>query len=402
MVSKVLSGKLKVGVVGCGRMGLEHIKNLAEDDRCGPENVFIFDVNELAMESARDRYGVQIVTGLDSLLRNSEIAAVVVASSNRSHSEMAIRALDEGKHVLLEKPMALNEVDARRVVLAARRSGKILHVGFELRNSLFPRKVKAMKAELGELVSAQVVEYRGHFWPQWKGSKTDGGSMFLMETCHLIDLFRWWTESEVAEVHAVGSVKNLVPHYDFPDTQFTTLVFRDGFVGHISLCHVRSAIPSEFSYEDPLGNDCLRDEKLGHQYEYSLIGTKGAVRYLPLKGQCNLYRHELQPDGSFWQRLVPRFETMEFSDQKESIHNVKAEIGDFLDAVTGDGCGSLDPDDALKTHLVCYAAEEALRCRRPVILDDGEETLDRNSVSDDEPNQLMEPSSLEEIGLQLH
>ncbi len=349
-------------------MGLEHIGNLAANKHCGPENVFVFDLNAEAMTTARDRFGVRSANSLDDILQDAEIEAVVVACSNRFHAEMAIRALDGGKHVMLEKPMALNENDARRVAAAAAVSDKVLHVGFELRNSLFPLKVKTMREELGELVSAQVVEYRGHFWPEWKGMTSDGGSMYLMETCHLIDLFRWWTESEVAEVHAIGSVKNIVPHYQFPDTQFTSLIFQNGFVGHISLCHVRSAMPDQFSYSDPASHEDLLKEEFGHQYEYSLVGTKGSLRYLPLKGLLYLYRHEVQPDGSLWQRLDASQDTGEFPDHKSAIHNVAVEIDEFLEAVVGNRAESLDPEDALKTHLVCFAAEKALRSRRPVVM----------------------------------
>jgi predicted dehydrogenase len=361
-----MNEKIKVGVIGCGPMGLEHVENLAKNIHCGPENIWVTDVAATAVDRAQTRFEVQAAASADALLANPKIDAVVVACANRFHAELAIAALEAGKHVLLEKPMALNEADARRVCQAAQTSGKILHVGFELRNSRFPQKVKSMKDELGELVSGQVVEYRGHFWPPWKGKKTDGGSMFLMETCHLIDLFRWWTESEVAEVHAVGSMKNLVPHYQFPDTQFTSLIFENGFVGHISLCHVRSALPEGFSYSDPAGHDQLLEKKLGHQYEYSLIGTRGALRFLPLEGIFFLYRHELQPDGSFWQRLDEGFDSGGLSDHKTSTHNVQAEIGEFLDCIVHGRVGDLDPEDALRTHLVCFAAEEALLHRQPV------------------------------------
>lgn len=385
--------KIKIGVIGCGTMGLEHIGHLVANKHVGPENVSVFDLNAVAMTTARDRFAVRSTEDLDDLLHDSEIEAVVIACPNRFHAEMATRALDAGKHVLLEKPMALNEEDARRVAEAAKASGKILHVGFELRNSLFPRKVKTMQEELGELVSAQVVEYRGHFWPEWKGATTDGGSMYLMEACHLIDLFRWWTQSEVAEVHAVGSVNNIVPHYQFPDTQFTTLVFENGFVGHISLCHVRSAMPDEFSYAGPGGHKDLLNEEFGHQYEYTVVGTKGALRYLPIKGLLYKYRHEAQPDGSLWQRLDLSQDPGEFPDHKTGIHNTAVEIDEFMEAVIGDRIEVLDPEDALKTHLVCFAAEEALRRRRPVIIRDVSGNPSASRLSPDKNWETLSPAA---------
>jgi predicted dehydrogenase len=352
-----------VAVVGCGRMGQHHAESLAV---LAGVRVHVWDIDERAKQESAAASGASAASTFESLLADPAIAGVVIAAPNRFHAGMAIAALRAGKHVLLEKPMALGPEDAGRVVEAAEESGRILHVGFELRNSLFPIEVKKLVAngEIGPLVSAQVVEYRGHFWPEWKGRASDGGSMQLMETCHAIDLFRWWTGDEVETVHAVGTRRNIVRHYEYPDTQFNTFVFRRGFVGHVLTCHTRSAIP------DPASRQSLYEPALGHQYEYSVTGENGSLHFLPLQKVCRIYRHEHRPDGAVWQRTHRVIDYGEFADHGPLIHDTSNEIRHFVEMIRGDRAPSIAPRDALQTHLVCFAARQALASGRPVTLPD--------------------------------
>jgi len=348
-------------------MGTNHLRSLLETSRC---RVRAWDVDGAARHAVRERLGVETYETWEELLGDPDVAGIIIAAPNRFHADMAVAALEHGKHVLLEKPMALNEPDAERVASAAERSGKILHVGFELRNSLFPLDLKDLIAsgELGPLVSGHLVEYRGNFWPQWKGARCDGGSMYLMESCHIIDLFRWLTGDEVETIHAVGSRRNIVRHYDYPDTQFTTLVFRNAFVGHIHVCHTRAAIPHGYENRGPDSPPCTEFLKpeYGHQYEFSFVGENGSLHFLPLKKVCHLYTHELRPDGAVWQRLSRTIDYSRFADHKPTIHNTGDEVAEFVAMVLGERGEAIAPRDALMTHLVCFAAQEALEKGVPV------------------------------------
>jgi len=353
-----MKSNIKIGIVGCGVAGKGHLDGFL---RAGGKDAWVWDVNAAAAQALASRPGVRPLTTFSELISHPDIDAIAIATPNRFHAEMAISALEAGKHVLLEKPMALTLEDAEAVVATAERYGRILHVGFELRNSAFPILVKELIAsgEIGSLISAQVSHYRGHFWPHWKGRRSDGGNMYLMEDCHAIDLFRWWSGDEVAAVHAIGSRRNIVGHYEYPDTQFSTFVFRNGFVGHITDCHARSAMPEEESrYLEP---------QFGHQYEYSIVGENGALHFLPLQGVCRIYRHEPQENGAVVQRLV---RSVDFPDYAEAIHNGDSQMSLFLEMVGGSRLPTILPHDALQTHRVCFAADEALRSESPVSLDE--------------------------------
>jgi len=302
----------------------------------------------------REEYGIEVVEDYRELLARPEIGAVIIAAPNRVHFRMTIEALRAGKHVLCEKPMALNENEAREMTRVARETERILHVGFELRNSVLPLRVADILAsgEIGEAVSFQVIHYRGAFCPQWKGKRSDGGSMYLMETCHLIDLFRFWSGDEVESVVAVGARK-VIPYYEFPDTDFTTFIFRQGIVAHVLTCHTRSACPEVWT--DEVGYA----EPYGHQYEYSITGTKGALRLVPLKGKLFVLRHVRDEHDNFVSRLK-RVEDFSHLDLHQLIHDTTTEVDNFIEAVRSSSDTNITPEDALKTHLVCFAAQEAL------------------------------------------
>src|SRR5439155_1410468 len=85
-----------------------------------------------ARAAAAQLPGVTVYRNLDALLRDQVVDLVDIVAPNNLHAEMAVRALEAGKHVLLEKPMATTLADAERVVAAADRSGKYLGVGLEL------------------------------------------------------------------------------------------------------------------------------------------------------------------------------------------------------------------------------------------------------------------------------
>jgi len=352
--------RINVGVVGCGNMGQTHLRSLLNHPLCGTGHVTVVETNPETIEKLRREFGVPVVPEIDPVLADPQVLAVVIACPNRLHAAMAIRALAAGKHVLLEKPMALNEADARAVVAAARKTGKTLHVGFELRHSLLPRTVKEMinRGELGELLSAHVIHYRGGFWPPWKGQRIDGGSLHLMEMCHVIDLFRWWSGDEVARIIATGSRRNVQAYYEYPDTQFNTFEFRRGFVAHSLDCHARAAIP--------LTEADMYEDQYGHQYEYTLVGTQRALRFLPMRRVLYVYRHERQTTGEIWQRLERVVDFSQTHTLHDVAHDTTTEMDEFLTAAREGRDTHITPDDALQTHLVCLAAQKALDDGVPV------------------------------------
>lgn len=116
---------LKVGVIGCGNMGRNHLRVLSTMSKF--DLVGCFDADAEAARAQADLYGVRAFDTLDSLLDEIEVAHVVVPSF--LHKEIALRAASKKCHVLVEKPIALNDADAREIIHACERNDVRLCVG---------------------------------------------------------------------------------------------------------------------------------------------------------------------------------------------------------------------------------------------------------------------------------
>ena len=124
----------KIGIIGVGSISLEHIQAYLAN----PETeLYAFcDINEERLNYMGKKYGItRLYTNLDDMLALEELDAVSVCTWNNGHAPCAIAALKAGKHVLCEKPMALNAQEAEEMKKAAEENGKLLMIGFVLRFS---------------------------------------------------------------------------------------------------------------------------------------------------------------------------------------------------------------------------------------------------------------------------
>ena len=157
--------KVKVGVIGCG--SIARFRHLPEYH--AHPNVEIIAVCDVALERAQSvaqTYGAKAYTDYIELLNDEEINAVSICTPNVFHAPMSIAALQAGKHVLCEKPMATTIEDAERMNKATNLSGKILMIGHNQRFVPSHQKAKAMiaKGELGKIYSFRTAF--GHSGPE--------------------------------------------------------------------------------------------------------------------------------------------------------------------------------------------------------------------------------------------
>ena len=173
-------------------------------------------------EAAAREFGIPHVfdDGLE-LARSGEVDLVIIASTPDTHARYALAALEAGKHVLCEKPTALNAGEARRMLAAAeRRPGQLAWVDHELRYEPNRRKVydQIRAGAIGEVRHLELVlrpYLRGDGRPQaadapwtWWSDAAKGGGLLGAVGSHLIDLCRYWTASEV--VHVAGGIATFV------------------------------------------------------------------------------------------------------------------------------------------------------------------------------------------------
>ncbi|HHV55579.1 MAG TPA: Gfo/Idh/MocA family oxidoreductase [Firmicutes bacterium] len=192
------SDKVRVGIIGVGGIANgKHMPSLAKLPNV--EMVAFCDIiEERAVEGAK-KYGTpdaKVYTDYRELLERDDIDVVHVLTPNNLHSKMTVDALEAGKHVMCEKPMAKTYAEAKAMVDAARRTGKKLTIGYQNRyraDSTYLKKV-VEAGELGEIYFAKALAIRRRAVPTWgvflDEEKQGGGPLIDIGT-HALDLTLW-------------------------------------------------------------------------------------------------------------------------------------------------------------------------------------------------------------------
>ncbi len=189
--------KIGVALVGCGRIGPVHANALKELPFT--ELVMTMDVIKERAEAVAQEYGGEPTDSLEAVLTNPKVQAVEICTPHYTHVDIALSALAAGKHVLVEKPMAINVSDAHRLIDYAEASGLQLGVIFQNRYNASSQAVKEAigKGELGRLRGARafVTWHRDDEYynsDPWRGTwSQEGGGVLVNQTIHTLDLMQW-------------------------------------------------------------------------------------------------------------------------------------------------------------------------------------------------------------------
>ncbi|MET3697573.1 predicted dehydrogenase [Bacillus oleivorans] len=198
---------LKVGVIGVGSISQYHIEPYLANQQA--ELVAFCDSNESRLFEKGKQYGVsQLYSDYRELLKNDEIEAVSICTWNHSHAEIAIAALDAGKHVLVEKPLCVNVDEAFAVQEAVKRSGKILQVGFVRRHGDNAQLLKTFidQGDLGEIYYAKASCLRrlGNPGGWFSDRSKSGGGPLIDLGVHMIDIC-WYLMGKPRPVSVSGN-----------------------------------------------------------------------------------------------------------------------------------------------------------------------------------------------------
>ncbi len=250
------NGRLRLGVIGVGAMGARHAENIA---RGVPEArlVAVFDAQTAAAVRVAAALDCQPTASLDELLGRDDVDAVVIVSPPRFHADHAVAALEAGKHVLLEKPMALALADADRVIDAAARSGVRLQVGFMRRYdpayAAAKRRIVAGDIGVPRLFKGIDRDQDAPVGPFGSAGRAD---ILTDSAIHDFDVARWLMADEVTAVRATIAVigdRAVVP---CPNLALVDLRFARGAVGNVETLH---------------------GAKYGYDIRAEVVGTEGTL-----------------------------------------------------------------------------------------------------------------------------
>ena len=187
---------IKVGIIGAG--GIARSAHIPSYQKLEDVSVVaVADVIEATAKEAAEKYKIpNVLTNYEDLLKIEEIDAVSVCTPNAFHAAPSIAAMEAGKHVLCEKPMAISVKEARQMVETANKHKRILQIGLASRFSAGAQFLKQQieTGRLGEIYFARAVSIRRRGIPSWGvfvRKEMSGGGALLDIGVHVIDLVVW-------------------------------------------------------------------------------------------------------------------------------------------------------------------------------------------------------------------
>lgn len=204
----------RIGIIGCGKIAqVRHIPEYVASGKA--EITALYDINKERAEELASKYNAKACKTIDELL-SSGVDAVSVCTSNTTHAEISIKALEKGINVLCEKPMSVTLAEAEAMAAAAEKSGKVLMIGQNQRLNRTHQEAKALieRGDIGRVISFRTIF--GHGGPEtWSidpgkntwffdKSKASMGAMADLGI-HKTDLIDYLLDDEVVKVSAVVS-----------------------------------------------------------------------------------------------------------------------------------------------------------------------------------------------------
>ena len=226
---------IRIAIVGCGRIAKRHAELLGSGQIAGAKLVAVCDLLADRALALAGKYDVPGFTSMTELLEKSDANVITVLTPSGSHAALSIEASRAGRHVIVEKPMALTLADADAMVRAADEAGKQLFVVKQNRFNVPVVKAReALEAgRFGKLVLGTVrvrwcrdQSYYDH--DAWRGTWAQDGGVIANQASHHVDMLGWFM-GPVESVHA-RSARALV-NIEAEDTAVATLKFRNGALG---------------------------------------------------------------------------------------------------------------------------------------------------------------------------
>ncbi len=341
--------KFNVGIVGYGWAATAHVPAI----NAGPlgQVTAVCSARPLDAAELSAKYGSPIRTCSDLavMLADPAIQVVSITGYPWLHAEQVIAAAKVGKHIIVEKPLALSLAEVRAMAKAVQKAGVRFCICFEC---LFASQFQAVfsvlqRGLLGPLHYAEVDYYHGigpwYDEYRWCTKKDGGGSSLLEAGCHAMDALLHCVKDEVESVYscATGSSHPVFKRYEYPTTSSTLVRFRNGAVGKCA-----SVI------------DCFQP----YYFHTHLVGREGSL--LDDKFHSNLL-HGL--DKNKWSKLA-----MKLVDSGDvADHPYQTQFDTFFAALErGEEMPLTGLADAVRTHEVIFAADLSARENRPVKLEE--------------------------------
>lgn len=281
-----MNEKLKLGVIGCGRIAqahLEAINCLSKD----VDLIALADIDKKRAEDYAKRFGAKkYYLDYKQLINDPQIDAVIIALPHHLHCQVGLESARVGKHILVEKPMALNVEEADKMITAAEKNKIILMVGQSRRFSDAVIESYRRVDEIGKLLRI-IITFLVHFpkpptnW--WKSSEKAGGLIVPLQGTHSIDFILWFFKKLPVTVYATGYSKN--PLWEGEDETDITMTFSEKETASVHL-----SLNTSPSIHEIL---IIGDKGTMRLYEYSTNSPFGFGNKLEINGNLIMDREQI-------------------------------------------------------------------------------------------------------------
>jgi predicted dehydrogenase len=325
--------KLGVAIHGAGSVADAHVASWLQNPWAEIVSISSRTASRARQLAEKYQLPCTIHENYRDVLADERVDIVNLSGPNQVHAEQGIAAAEAGKHLLVEKPMALSRQENRALRDAVDRSGVKSVVSFVLRwNPLFVN-LKSLLASraIGELFYVEVDYWHGlgpwYTGWSWAHTRRTGGSAMLLGGCHAVDAIRWFAGDEVVEVAAFAN--NQKGLYEYDANVVALLKFRSGAIGKTST---------------------LLDAEIPYAFNIDLVGTEGSLR------DNRLWSTKLLPGQTDWATLP----TILPDSGDVEHHPFDAEINHFVECIRGDRQSHCSVADAYQTHEVCLAIDQSI------------------------------------------
>lgn len=357
------AAQIPVAIVGGGRVGVGFSRLLKGTP--WTRHVGIVTSTKARRDELAAQFSVPAYETVEQLMNGREKPLVVaVVNANDGHAPATIAALRAGAHVFCEKPMAPTLTECVAMVDAEKKSGRHLQIGFEYMHGTMTSRLRQLVREgfFGELTWATVIDSRGHWWAEapdtplekiWKLDRKRGGGIIFHCGIHQLDMIRCYL-GPIETVTAYRPPRNALSFYppDVPDNVTLMLKAKSGAVCNFQVYHNRAPC---FYRETP---STPRDWRVvpGHDFDVSLIGTRGSCEMKIYKEKLSLFRFDIENRDT----TLERIEDFSGHHPDKSHHDMVGLFLAFIRSVAAGG-GAIDPSvDALETMRLAFAAEDAI------------------------------------------
>jgi predicted dehydrogenase len=333
-----IMNKLKIAVIGGGRVGASHMDGIIASQ--GPvELAGIVDLNKELADKTAEEYNIKRFYSIEEAINDNSLDAFIVCLPHHLHYPVGKQLLEAKKHVLMEKPLAINIKEVESLINIARKNGVTL---MSAQSRRYFKAVQDAKASLPEIDGPTNMLYtfapiftRESAPPWWQEDKKTGGLVLGMVGSHTIDLTLWMFENR-SPVTLYCETRSISDVFEGDDAATVTIKFDDGTIAtnYMSISN------------NPIRHDCL------------IEGRKGSI----------YFEHFGDHDGTIGAASTDLYVNGEKRETQDEPNCFTLQVTEFANAIAENRQPLTSGENVYLTYLLIEAARESARTNQPINL----------------------------------